>query len=128
MSFLINWINAIGALLIMLIVYMGVPEYSLPAAIAISVFALIFPFLSYWVRVKADPYLKYNPILAGMGAVVVPGIIGGAIYLAVQLWPEMGVGGKVFLGWLAVPALIMIAESVMSMFDDGQAKIENMVQ
>lgn len=127
MVFLINWLNAIGALLLFLIVYSGVPEYSLPAAIFVALFAMIFPTLSFRLRAKADPYLKFNPVLAGIGTLIVFGLIGGATYLSVMMWGDVATAGKVFLAALSVPALFMLIESVLTLIDDDKAMLEDKI-
>lgn len=125
MSFFINWLNAIGALIIFGLIYNDVILINPLLAGFMSLMALVFMVLSYVLRVNA---MKMVPLgnwqgLAGLVLVLV--VVAASVYFVVpQVQLFTIVSQYVVLGWMGLLNVLIIIESLLAFRNSDHPLLE----
>ncbi|CAN5168739.1 hypothetical protein BH09BAC1_BH09BAC1_22880 [soil metagenome] len=126
MALLINWLDAIGALVLLAFFYNNaLLAYPEQAAFA-SLIALVFLALSYVVRVNSVKMVPLSHGQALAGLLVVMFIVGMGIYFAVPQIEQFTTAGQyaVVIWMFFLDALILI-ESLLSFKNSKHPLLEN---
>lgn len=114
MGFFINWLNAIGALIIFGLIYNDYLLTSPHMAGFMAILALIFMGLSYNMRVKAKKMVPLGNWQSVAGLILVLVVVGSSIYFVVpQVRLFTLTSQYVVFGWMMLLNLLIVIESLL---------------
>lgn len=129
MAFLVNWLDAIGALVIFGLFYNNAPLLHPTEAAFVSLTALVFIVLSYVMRANSVKMIHLSNTAATAGLLLVLTIVGWGLYFGIpQISSFTYTGQYVVFGWLLLLNALIIGESVLSFKNRKHPKLENKVR
>jgi hypothetical protein len=115
MAFLINWLDAIGAIVLLALFYNNAPLVNPQMAGFGSLMALVFLGLSYVVRVNSEKMVPVSKTQALIGFILVLLVVGAGVYFAaMQMQAFTTAGQYATVVWMFFLEALIVGESLMT--------------
>lgn len=129
MAFIINWLAALGALVILGLFYNDAVLLNPGVAVLISLTAVVFIALAHVLRVSAQKLVPLNNITATISLILVMIVIGSGIYFAVPQISEFTYTGQyAALVWIFLLDAIILIESILAFRSVKHPRLEGKLQ
>ncbi len=128
MALLVNWLDAIGALVIFGLFYNNAPLLHPTEAAFVSLTALVFIALSYVMRANSVKMIRLDNTAALAGLVLVLTVVGWGLYFAIpQVSAFTATAQYVVFGWLMLLNVLVVGESLLAFKNRKHPKLEDKV-
>lgn len=128
MAFLVNWLDAIGALVVFGLFYNNAPLHHPTEAALVSITALIFVALSTAMRINSFKMIHLNRTASMVGLLAIFTIVGAGLYFAIpQIQSFTSTSQYLVLGWLILLDVLVITESLLTFKNRKHPKLEDKI-